>query len=97
MKEVTIGELLQNASPKMKELLLKRAQQHQGEPTCKSKNFEAFISYSGNNYSSRVNATDLIGLERGLQENLQRVQEALSNQWSADSQKTVREVLQDEN
>ena len=60
-----------------------------------SKNFEAFLEYSKDNYTSRVNANDLLGLEWGLLENLAKVQEALSMQYSQDDQRTVREVLRD--
>ena len=89
--EITLAELLKGTTPEMKELLLKRAEHHQG----KGKDFEAYLSYVGGNNSSRVNATDLLSLENGLLENLQSVQEALSTQWSADSKRTVREVLED--
>ena len=60
-----------------------------------SKNFEAFLEYTKDNYTSRVNANDLLGLERGLLENLAKVQEALAMQYSQDDQRTVREVLED--
>jgi len=59
------------------------------------KNFEAFLEYAKDNYTSRVNANDLLGLEWGLLENLAKVQEALSMQHSQDDQRTVREVLED--
>ena len=57
--------------------------------------FEAYLSYAKDNNTSRVNATDLLSLESGLLENLQMVQESLSMPWSADSKRTVREVLED--
>ena len=56
--------------------------------------YEAYISYTAGNNSSRVNANDLLSLESGLLENLQMVQESLAMPWSADSQRTVREVLE---
>ena len=43
------------------------------------KNFEAFLEYSKDNYTSRVNANDLLGLERGLLENLRTVREVLED------------------
>ena len=89
--EITIEELLKHTTQEMKELLLKRAKQHQK----KGKDYKAYVSYEKDNYTSRVNATDLLSLESGLLENLQMVQESLSNQWSADSKRTVREVLED--
>ena len=94
--EITIEELLQGATLEMKELLLKRAKQHQEEGQGNGKDFEAYLNYAKDNYASRVNAVNLLGLERGLIENLQRVRAALSNQWSAEDTRTVREVLEDE-
>ena len=91
-EEITIVELLKDATPEMKKLLLKRAEQHKGE----SKDFEAYLNYSKDNYTSRVNAINLLSLERGLLENLQRVQAALSAKWSSGDERTVREVLEDE-
>jgi len=61
-----------------------------------SKQFEAYLSYAKDNYTSRVNAENLLALEAGLKQHLQQVQEALSNYWSMDNQKTVREVLESE-
>ena len=90
--EITLAELLKETTPEMKELLLKRAKQHQGG----SKDFEAYLNYAKGNYASRVNATDLLGLESGLLENLQSVQEALTLPWGGDDQRTVREVLENE-
>ena len=58
-------------------------------------NFEAFLEFFKDHYTSRVNANDLLGLERGLFENLQKVRAALSTQYSANDQRTVREVLED--
>jgi len=58
--------------------------------------FEAYLNYAKDNYSSRVNAVNLLSLERGLLENLKRVQEALSQHWNAEDTRTVREVLEDE-
>ena len=80
----------------MKELLLKRAEQHQEEQQDISKDFEAYLNYAKDNYTCRVNAVNLLSLERGLVENLKRVQEALTQQWSAEDTRTVREVLEDE-
>jgi len=91
MKELGIDELLQDTTTEMKELLLKRAKEHTGN----KKDFEAYLNYAKDNYTSRVNAMDLLGLERGLLENLQKVQEALTLQWSAEDTRTVREVLED--
>jgi len=91
-KEITIAELLKDTTPAMKEILLKRAEQHQE----KGKAFEAYYGYSKDNYFSRVNAEDLLSLENGIKDNLQQVQESLSMPYSADSQLTVREVLEDE-
>jgi len=96
MKELDIEELLKDTTPEMKELLLKRAEEHhQGEEQGSSKDFEAYLNYAKDNYTSRVNAVNLLGLERGLLENLQRVQEALTQQWGGDDTRTVREVLED--
>jgi len=96
-KELDIEELLQDTTPEVKELLLKRAaQHHQGEEQGNDKDFEAYLNYVKDNYTSRVNAVNLLGLERGLLENLQRVQEALTQQWSGEDTRTVREVLEDE-
>ena len=96
MKELDIDELLQDTTPEMKELLLKRAAEPQGEEQDSIKDFEAYLNYAKDNYASRVNAMDLLGLERGLLENLQRVQAALTQQWSGEDTRTVREVLEDE-
>ena len=94
--EITIEELLKDTTPEMKELLLKRAEQHQEEGQGNGKDFEAYLNYAKGNYASRINAVNLLSLERGLLENLQRVQAALSNQWSAEDTRTVREVLENE-
>jgi len=96
MKELDIEELLKDTTPEMKKLLLKRAKHHQGEEQDSSKDFEAYLNYAKDNYTSRVNAVNLLGLERGLLENLQRVQAALTQQWSGEDTRTVREVLEDE-
>jgi len=56
--------------------------------------FEAYVSYEKDNYSSRVNAVNLLSLESGLLENLKRVQESLSQHWNAEETRTVREVLE---
>ncbi|QOP42980.1 hypothetical protein FJR45_03040 [Sulfurimonas sediminis] len=60
------------------------------------KKYEHFLMYAQHNYTSRINADDLLSLETALIYNLQQVQEALSSQYSADDQRTVREVLEDE-
>ena len=60
------------------------------------KKFEAYLNYAQENYTSRVNAKDLLSLESGILENLKSVREALSCKWSADDQRTVREVLENE-
>jgi len=61
-----------------------------------SKQFEAYLSYAKDNYTSRVNADDLLSLESGLLQHLQQVQEALNNQYSSQDKRTVREVLESE-
>ncbi|WP_457748486.1 hypothetical protein [Sulfurimonas sp.] len=93
--ELTIAELLESASPEMLEIIKKRVM---GEDTKKQagKKYEAYLNYAQNNYTSRVNADDLLSLESGLLQHLQRVQEALGQTWSADNQRTVREVLENE-
>jgi len=58
--------------------------------------FEAFVNYAEENYTSRVNASNLLGLEQGLKENLERVQERLSQNYAYDDDRSIREVLQDE-
>ena len=66
--------------------------------------FEAYLSYAEENYTSRVNAKDLLSLESGLLENLHKVQESLSSKYtqmgvlskcSIEDTRTVREVLYD--
>jgi len=61
----------------------------------KGKDFEAYLNYEKDNYSSRVNANDLLSLENGIKDNLKQVQESLSMTYSAENQMTVREVLED--
>jgi len=61
----------------------------------KGRDFEAYLNYAKDNYSSRVNAHDLLSLENGIKDNLKQVQESLSMPYSSDSQLTVREVLED--
>ena len=56
--------------------------------------FETYLSYAKENYVARVNANDLLSLENGLKEMLREVNHSLSNQWSADTKRTVREVLE---
>ena len=92
-KEITIKELLKGATPETLELLLKRAKLPNEKVAEK---FEAFLQYAQNDYVSRINAEDLLSLEKGLLQNLKSVQESLSCKWSKNSKKTVREVLQDE-
>ena len=94
-KELTIAELLESASPEMLEIIKKRVM---GEDNTKQtgKKYEAYLNYAQNNYTSRINADDLLSLESGLLQHLQQVQEALSNQWAADDKRTVREVLESE-
>jgi hypothetical protein len=96
-KEITIAELLQGATPETLELLLKRAKQHTADETKNAKQFEAYINYAADNYTSRINAADLLSLESGLLQNLKQVQEALSNQRSTEDTRTVREVLEGNN
>ncbi len=88
-EDMEFSEILKETTRGMRELLLKRVEQ-QG----KGKDFEAYLSYAAGNNSSRVNTVDLLSLESGLLENLQRVQESLANQWSAKDTRTVREVLE---
>ena len=90
-EDMELSEILKETTRGMKELLLNRAKKHQ----TKGKDYEAYLSYAKDNNTSRVNATDLLSLESGLLENLQSVQESLSMPWSADSKRTVREVLED--
>jgi hypothetical protein len=61
-----------------------------------SKDFEEYLSYEKDNYISRVNATNLLALEKGLLQHIQEVQTTLEYQYSIDDQRTVREVLEDE-
>jgi hypothetical protein len=58
------------------------------------KQFEVFLTYSQNNYSSRVNAEDLLSLENGLIQQLKEVRKSLGERWSAKSGESVREVLE---
>jgi len=58
--------------------------------------YEAFISYAADNYTSRVNAENLSALEQGLKQNLADIQERLSQNYSFDDHRSIREVLQDE-
>ena len=90
-EDMELSEILKETTRGMKELLLNRAKKHQG----RGKDYESHLSYAKDNNTSRVNAKDLLSLESGLLENLQIVQELLSTQLSADSKKTVREVLED--
>jgi len=62
----------------------------------KEDDFEAYLSYEKDNYISRVNATNLLALEKGLLQHIQEVQTTLEYQYSIDDQRTVREVLEDE-
>jgi len=57
--------------------------------------YEAFFSYAEENYTSRVNAANLLALEKGLKQNLERVQERLSQEYAYDDDRTIREVLED--
>ncbi len=61
----------------------------------KSKQYEAFVSYAACNNSVRINADNLLALEKGLLESLEMVQKSLQAQWSADDKRTVREVLEE--
>jgi len=58
--------------------------------------YEAFLSYAEENYTSRVNADNLLALEKGLKQNLESVQERLSQEYTYDDDRTIREVLEDE-
>ena len=95
-KELTIAELLESASPEMLEIIKKKMKKCTENAQENSKQFEAYLNYAQNNYTSRINADDLLSLESGLLQHLQQVQEALSNQWAADDKRTVREVLENE-
>ena len=61
-----------------------------------SKDFEEYLSYAKDNYVSRINAMNLLALEKGLLQHLESVKETLEFQYSIDDQRTVREVLEDE-
>ena len=58
--------------------------------------YEAFLSYAKDNYISRVNADNLLALEKGLKQNLADIQERLSQNYAYDDDRSIREVLQDE-
>ena len=58
--------------------------------------YEAFITYAADNYTSRVNADNLLALEKGLKQNLADIQERLSQNYAYDDDRSIREVLQDE-
>lgn len=60
----------------------------------KDKQYEVFVSYAACNNSVRINAENLLALEKGLLESLEMVQKSLQAQWSADDARTVREVLE---
>jgi len=97
--ELTIEEVLKDATPDMLNLLLERAKDESTKDIVRDmqrgKQFEAFLKYEQNNYASRVNADDLLSLEKGLLQNLKQIQEALTQQWSAEDSRTTREVLQE--
>jgi hypothetical protein len=61
-----------------------------------SKDFDECLSYEKDNYVSRINAMNLLALEKGLLQHLKSVKETLAYQYSIDDQRTVREVLEDE-
>jgi len=63
-------------------------------PYKKEDDLEAYLSYKKDNYVSRVNATNLLALERGLLQHLNQVKESLEAQYSSQDQRTVREVLE---
>jgi len=56
--------------------------------------YEAFITYAADNYTSRVNADNLLALEKGLKQNLESVQERLSQEYDYDDDRSIREVLE---
>jgi len=56
--------------------------------------YEAFITYAAENYTSRVNAENLLALEKGLKQNLATVQERLSQEYAYDDDRSIREVLE---
>ncbi len=58
--------------------------------------YKAYLSYAGDNYSSRINADNLLALEKALLLHLEEVQKTLSSAWSATDKRTVREVYSDE-
>jgi len=53
---------------------------------------EAYLSYAKDNYSSRINADNLLALEKALMLHLEEVRKTLSSDWSATDKRTVREV-----
>ena len=61
----------------------------------KSKQYEALVGYAAHNYYARINADNLLALEKGLLESLEMVQESLQGPWSADGKRTAREVLEE--
>jgi len=56
--------------------------------------YEAFFSYGKDNYTSRVNADNLLALEKGVKQNLESIQERLSQNYSHDDNRSIREVLE---
>ena len=63
----------------------------------KQDEFEAYLNYKKDNYTSKVNAMNLLALEKGLLKHISKVQEALKSQFSADDSRTIREFLEDQN
>jgi len=56
--------------------------------------YEAFLSYAKDNCTSRVNAENLLALEKGLKQNLADIQERLSQEYAYNDNRTIREVLE---
>jgi len=108
--EVTIEELLKDASPEMIQLIKRVILKDDHsliltknellditttqDNSDNSKKFETHLHYAQNNYTSRVNADNLLSLEKGLLHSLKSVQESLECLWSAESTKTAREVYE---
>jgi len=56
--------------------------------------YEEYMQFAQTNYSSRVNADNLLALEKGLKQNLESVQARLSEEYGDNDNRTVREVLE---
>jgi len=56
--------------------------------------YEEYMQFAQSNYTSRVNADNLLALEKGVKQNLESIQERLSQNYSHDDNRTIREVLE---